>query len=129
MWMAHHYPEDYDRCFRVAGRHLCRRCFILYPVAFVTLALAQAGLRWPRHLDPWLLVLLPLPGVIEFVAEHRHWIAYRPALQELLAVPMGIGLGVGFFRYLHHPGDLLFWGIVAVYAGVCAISALWRAPA
>ena len=93
MWMAHHYPEDYDRCVRIGRSHLCRRCLALYPAAFVALGLALAGLRWPHPLDPWLLVLLPLPGVIEFVAEHRGWIGYRPRLQQVLAVPMGVGPG------------------------------------
>ncbi len=123
MWMAHHYPEDYDRCVRIGRSHVCRRCLALYPAAFAALALALAGLRWPRPLDPWLLVLLPLPGVIEFVAEHRGAITYHPFLQQLLAVPMGVALGVGFDRYLHHPGDPLFWGVVVGYSAICAAAA------
>lgn len=124
MWMAHHYPEDYDRCVRLGRNHVCRRCLVLYPAAFAALALALAGVRWPHPLDPWLLVLLPLPGVIEFVAEHRGWLTYHPHLQQVLALPMGVALGVGFDRYVHHPGDLLFWGVVVAYGGVCAAAAL-----
>ena len=124
MWMAHHYPEDYARCFLVGRSHVCRRCLVLYPVAFAVLALSGAAVRWPRPLDPWLLVLLPLPGVIEFVAEHVGRLDYHPWLQVALAVPMGVALGVGFDRYLHHPADLLFWGVVVVYSGICLAAAL-----
>ena len=124
MWMAHHYPEDYDRCFLIGRSHVCRRCLVLYPVAFAVLALCGAAVRWPRPLDPWLLILLPLPGVIEFVAEHVGLVGYHPWLQVALAVPMGVALGVGFDRYLHHPADLLFWGVVVVYGGICLAAAL-----
>ena len=128
MWMAHHYPEDYDRCVLIGRSHICRRCLVLYPLAFAVLALAGAGVRWPHPLDPWLLVLLPLPGVVEFVAEHRGWVGYHPVVQSLLTVPLAVALGVGFDRYLHHPGDLLFWGVVVAYGGVCAASALINPP-
>ena len=35
MWLSHHWPSDYDRCAVVAGRHVCRRCLVLYPLALV----------------------------------------------------------------------------------------------
>jgi len=128
MWLAHHYPEDYDRCVRLGRRHVCRRCLFLYVPAFATLGLALAGVRPAKAADGWLLVLLPLPGVVEFVAEHLRWSRYHPALQAALAVPMGIALGIGFDRYLHHPGDLWFWGVVLVYGLVCLVAAVvgWR---
>jgi uncharacterized membrane protein len=124
MWLAHHYPEDYDRCVLIGRAHVCRRCAVLYPVAFVALGLALAGVRWTAALDTWLLVLLPLPAVAEFVAEHLGWIAPHPRLQMVLTVPLGVALGVGFDRYLHHPADVLWWGIVAVYGGICLASVL-----
>ena len=89
MWIAHHYPEDYDRCVLIGRTHVCRRCAVLYPVAFLTLGLALAGVRWTTSLDAWLLVLLPLPAVVEFVAEHLGWIAPHPRLQIVLTVPLG----------------------------------------
>ena len=56
MWLAHHWPEHYDRCAVVAGRHVCRRCLVLYPptlaVAFATLG---GLLLWPRSFDPELI--------------------------------------------------------------------------
>jgi hypothetical protein len=124
MWLSHHYPEDYDRCLRVGSRYVCRRCLVLYPVALVAMALALAGARWPKSLDPVLLVVLPLPGVTEFVLEHVGVIGYRPRLQAAATVPLGAALGVGFERYLHRHTDPLFWGMVVLYGAICFASAL-----
>ena len=122
LWIAHHYPEDYDRCVAVGRTHVCRRCLALYPLAFVIMGLTLAGARWPIGLDPVLLVLLPLPSVVEYVLEHVGVVHYQPTRQVLLTLPLAVALGVGFGRYLRHPGDLLFWGVVIVYAGVCVLA-------
>src|SRR4051812_36678566 len=119
LWVAHHYPEDYDRCVLVGRTHVCRRCLALYPVAFVVMGLTLAGVRWPSGLDPWLLVALPVPSVVEFVLEHLGAVRYQPRRQVMLTIPLAVALGVGFARYLRHPADLLFWGIVVAYGGVC----------
>ncbi|HEY5155240.1 MAG TPA: hypothetical protein VIJ47_10935 [Acidimicrobiales bacterium] len=119
LWIAHHYPEDYDRCVTVGRTHVCRRCLALYPVAFVVMVLTLGGARWPADLDAVLLVVLPLPSVVEFVAEHLGVIRYQPTRQVVLTVPLAVALGVGFGRYLRHPSDPLFWAIVVGYGGVC----------
>jgi len=119
LWLAHHYPDDYDRCVVIGRAHVCRRCLALYPVAFAVMALALAGVRWPRAIDPWLLIALPVPSVIEFVLEHLGVVGYQPRRQVLLTIPLAFALGVGFARYLHRPTDPLFWGVVVGYAGIC----------
>jgi len=122
MWLAHHYREDYGRCVLIGRTHVCRRCLVLYPVAFAVMVLAQAGLRWPSSLDPLLLVLLPLPAVAEFVLEARGRLAYRPARQAALTLPLAAALGAGFDRYFDRHTDPLFWGVVVVYGGICVSS-------
>jgi hypothetical protein len=128
MWLAHHYPDDYDRCVTLGRTHVCRRCLVLYPVAFVVMGLALAGVRWPEALDPWLLVLLPAPAMAEFVLEHLGVVRYQPLRQTALTVPMAVALGVGFARYLDHQGDPLFWGVVVAYSfiGLGATIIGWR---
>jgi hypothetical protein len=122
LWLAHHYPDDYDRCVVIGRSHVCRRCLALYPVAFAVMALALAAGRGPSAADPWLLVLLPLPSVVEFVLEHLGAIRHQPVRQVVLTVPLAVALGIGFARYLHRPTDPLFWAVVVGYAGICLVA-------
>ncbi|WP_334143612.1 hypothetical protein [Rhabdothermincola sp.] len=126
LWLSHHFPEHYDRCAVIAGRHICRRCLVLYPLAFVVMGLGLAGVHWPPALDPVALWLLPLPAVVEFVLEHRGVLAYHPVRQVLLTIPLALGLGRGFTLYLQDPGSRLFWSVVVVYGGLCLAAALLR---
>lgn len=126
LWLSHHRPEHLDRCVVVAGWPVCRRCLVLYPLAFAVAGLSLAGLGWPEGLDPWLLVLLPLPAVVELCLEQARRIGYRPARQVALTVPAALALGRGFARYLEDPTDLLFWAVVVGYGGVCLAFIGWR---
>jgi len=123
LWLSHHDPNAYDRCVLVAGRQVCRRCLVLYPLAFVVLVVAQAS-GWSGPTEALALVALPLPAVIEFVLEHRGVVRYSPVRQMLVTIPLAVALGAGFDRYLDRPGDVLFWSIVVGYTAVCLWSAL-----
>jgi peptidoglycan/LPS O-acetylase OafA/YrhL len=125
LWLAHHYPEDYDRCVVVAGRHVCRRCLALYPLALVVLV-ATAGWRPPLALDVALVAGLPLLGVAEFVAEHLGAVAHHARRQVLATLPVGVGAGRGLARYLDDHLDPLFWSVVVLYGAVCAAAAWVR---
>lgn len=126
LWLSHHQPEHYDRCITVGRRAICRRCAVLYPLAFVVAALSLAGIGWPDALDPWLLALLPLPAVVEFCLEQSGRLAYDVGRQILVTVPLAVALGRGFARYIEDPTDLLFWAMVLVYGGLCLGFLGWR---
>jgi hypothetical protein len=123
MWLSHHFPEQYDRCVRVGDRHVCRRCLALYPLAFAVMLVSLVG-PWPGSTDAWVLVLLPLPSVVEFVLEHVHLVGYQPLRQVVLTIPLAIALGRGFALYVHDPTSRLFWGVVLAYGGICVAAAV-----
>jgi len=125
LWLAHHFPEDYDRCVRIGRTHVCRRCLVLYPVAFAVLA-ATAGWHPPTALDVALVAGVPLPGIAEFVAEHLGALRYSPGRQVAGTVVVAIGGGRGLARYFTDHADLLFWAAVVVYGAVCAAAAWAR---
>lgn len=116
MWLAHHHDAQLDRCWRAGDVLVCRRCTLLWPLAFAVMAAVLAGTWWPVGADPWLLVLLPLPGVVEFLLEHAGVLRYRKWRQLLLTVPVAIAIGRLLARYLDDQGDGLFWVIVWGYA-------------
>ncbi len=124
MFLSHHWPSRYDRCVVIGGRHVCRRCIVLYPVALAVCALAAAGVTWPTRLDPWVLWLLPLPGVIEFSLDALGVIRHHPWRQGAVSALLAIAYGKVLWRYLQHPGDALAWGVVAVDCGACFVAAL-----
>lgn len=125
MWLAHHYPEDYDRCIVIGRSHVCRRCAVLYPLAIVVMV-ATLGWHPASGVDVALVVLLPLPAVLELVLEQFDILRYQPVRQVVVTVPLAVGLGRGFAIYLDDQTSRLFWGVVIVYAGVCGLAVLLR---
>ena len=119
MWLSHHWPDAYDRCAVVGGMHICRRCLVLYPVALVAGVLISIGSWWPDGLNPWVLWLLPLPGVIEFVLDNLGVIDYSPVRQMWLSGAGAIAAGVGYSMYIQDTFDGTVWTVVGVYTAVC----------
>lgn len=118
LWLSHHWPHDYDRCVVVGSRHVCRRCLVTYPLAFAVLVLGVAGLRAPAGWELAGYALLPLPALAEFVVEHLGHTRHSPRRLVAVSIPLGIGLGLGFTRYVHDPTDPWFWAITVIDAGV-----------
>ncbi|NLD76231.1 MAG: hypothetical protein GX643_06155 [Acidimicrobiales bacterium] len=130
LWLSHHWPEDYDRCAVVGGLHVCRRCLVLYPLALVAGVAVSLGSWWDHSLDPWVLWLMPLPGVIEFVLDNLRIISYRPVRQMVLSAGGAIAAGVGYVRYLDDTTDRLAWTVLLVYTAAtlsaAIVGGLWR---
>lgn len=123
---AHHPPDQHERCVVVDGRYVCRRCSVLYPLAFLVLALSLSGLSWPSGWDRVLLLTLPIPAVAELVFEHTGLIRYARRRQVALTVLAAPALGRGLWRYLDHHRDHLFWTMVVVFAGIGSLSSLFN---
>ena len=124
IWLAHHWPDEYDRCVLVGRRHICRRCIVMYPIAFAVIALSLAGVALPTPWSQLALVFLPLPALVEFVGEHLGSWRYSATRQSVLGALQGLGLGIGLGRYLDSPTDPWFWGVGLTYSAVAGISAL-----
>jgi hypothetical protein len=118
LWLSHHWPDDYERCTLVRGRHVCRRCSWMYPIAFVVLAAGVLGARPPAPLEIVGYAVLTLPALVDFVLEHLGRLGPSARRMVAVSVPLGVGLGLGFTRYVHAPGDLWFWLITVTYAAV-----------
>lgn len=123
MWLSHHWPDGYDRCAVVAGRHVCRRCVFMYPIAAVAAVVASVGPWWPRDLDPVLIPLLPFPAVVDFVLDNLGIVRYSPVRQAALSAIGALAAGAGYVRYLDRLGDPVVWSTVVVYGLTCAIAA------
>lgn len=124
LWLSHHWPSGYDRCAVVAGRHVCRRCLWMYPTALVAGVLAGIGVTWPGGLDPWLIWLLPLPAVIDFVADNLALARYSAQRQAWLSALGAVAAGKGYIRYLDDQTDPLVIGVVLTYGAVCLVSVI-----
>ncbi len=126
MVWSHHWPDELDRCTVIGGKHVCRRCLVLYPVSFAVLALSLIGIHWPGRLDTLALFALPLPVVVDFIGEQVGIFRYSAKRQVATTALAALALGRSFDRYLHHNGDGAFWAMALIYGGLCAFTVLCR---
>ena len=103
---------------RLGSVHVCRRCLVLYPLAIAVAVIAVLA-DVPSTVTAAALVLLPLPAVVEWWAEHLGRTPHRPTRLVAVTVLLAAGLGAGFARYFDDATDALFWGVVVVYGGAC----------
>jgi hypothetical protein len=123
MWLAHHSPEHLDRCVRVGRHHVCRRCAVLYPVAVLS-AVAVLVFDPPQTVMVLALWVLPIPMVLEWVAEHLGGWRYSPARQVVVTAVGAPALGVALAWHAVEP---FVWAAtlpVLVWTVICLVSAL-----
>lgn len=127
MWLSHHGPDQFDRCLLIGRRRVCRRCLVLYPLAFVCLI---AVLVVSSRSSPgwWIAVwwLLPVPALVDWIGELVGRWAYSARRQVLVTVFAAPALGSGLAWWLFQPGapvvmaPFLTYGVVSM--GVWAVS-------
>jgi uncharacterized membrane protein len=96
-WLSHHPPDERDRCYRLAGLHVCARCLGTYPVLAAGF-FAQFALHAPlsNPLDVPLGVALVVPATLDWA-----WGRFRPhAFSNLWRTWTGALLGLGLARSL-----------------------------
>ena len=45
IWLSHHWQDQHDRCVRLGGHSVCRRCLVLYPLVVLWAGLTQRKKR------------------------------------------------------------------------------------
>ncbi len=125
LWLSHHHPEDHDRCVRLGAWPVCRRCLLLWPLAYSLIAV-QVVLRSPaNHPLDLLLPLLLLAPVVEFLEVHMGWRAYSPGRTWLLTPLLAVAVARLLYRCMVTPWDPVTWAVILV-AGVPCAWAAWR---
>ena len=127
MWLSHPWPSEYDPCVVVGDRLVCRRCLVLYPLSLLAAVVLGLVVSWPERLDEWFLWLLPVPAVVDFVAEQLRLVRHSPRRQVAVTALLAVACGRLYVRYLDDLNDGLVWSVVTTYAGICVGAWLLRA--
>lgn len=125
MWLSHHWPDEYERCTVIRGRHVCRRCLTLYGSSLLVASMVLAGVAvFPASVELWLIWGLCLPATVDFVGEQLGWFRYSARRQVAVTLVLGPALGVGFAHELVDRWSWEFWGPVLVFCTVWFVAAL-----
>ncbi len=131
--LAHHHPDQRERCVVIGRRPVCRRCLVLYPLLLAVFVATAGGVldvvpaSWR---EPWLW-LLPLPAALEYSGEAFGRLSYSIRRQVLVSVLQAVGGGAGFAWELQAHSTVSFWRATASY-GVAALTVTgmgWRSQA
>ena len=85
-----------------------------------------ATLEWHPDgpMDVAVMVVLPLPALVELSLEQRGVLTYDARRQVIVTVPLALGLGRGFAIYLDDQTSRLFWGVVVAYTAIAVTMVL-----
>lgn len=117
MWLAHHWPEHYaERCVKLGGRHVCRRCFSLYPLGILVAVLSTRGITpWPASLDPAAIWILSIPATIAYCAEALNLIGYSAKVQVSTTIIAALAFGRGLGYEFEQRWSSEFWGPICFF--------------
>ena len=128
IWRTHHWAAEYDRCAVVGGRHVCRRCLTLYPIALVVMTLSLMGVPpWPAELDVWFVWGLCIPATLDFMAEKLAGVAYSPRRQVIVTALVAVAVGRGLAHEIDDRWTWIFWGPVLVFGSLWFLAAVTKA--
>lgn len=128
LWLAHHWPDEYERCAVVGGRHVCRRCLTLYPLAILTAVLGFAGLvPWPASLDLFFIWGLCLPATAEFLGEKLLGWSYNATRQVAVTALLAPAFGRGLFYEIQDRWSVEFWGPIILFGAMWGFAAVREA--
>ena len=96
-FLAHHRPDEYDRCYAVGGLHLCARCVGLYPALALLLALQLTGVVGAVRAEWAVLYLLPLPAIFSWARRRLTGAAGSNPVSTVTGALLGVALGRGIF--------------------------------
>jgi len=125
LWLSHHHPDQHHRCVRVGRVHICRRCLLLWPLAYGLIALQVAARAPATHPFDLLLPLFLLPPVLEFLEVHTGLRPYSAPRTWLLTPFLALAVGRLLYRCMAIPWDLTTWAVILVAGLPCAWAA-WR---
>ena len=121
-WLAHHYPEDYRRCYPIGSVRICARCAGLYPALLAGLAL-QIGLgattRWPR--EEWIVLALTLPAVADWAIGRFDPASGTNLIRSATGILLGVALSRTIYLNMVHPAN---WLSVTHFAGLAVIAGI-----
>lgn len=113
LFISHHFPKDYDRCFIIhLGKMklpVCSRCIALYPTMLALLILQFTLLKIPQSLDPLFIFIFPLPAFVEWGLRKANAIKSSNVARVITGILFGAGLSRGFYYYLRNPLHPLAW--------------------
>ncbi|MBI5482596.1 MAG: DUF2085 domain-containing protein [Deltaproteobacteria bacterium] len=125
--LAHHRPDEYDRCYSLGGVHLCARCAGLYPALALLLALQLQGVVGAIRAEWAVLYLLPMPAIFSWARRRLTGAAGSNPVSTVTGALLGVALGRGIFLYLRDHGSVAFWvQAVALVVVVLTVEILAR---
>ncbi len=133
IWLSHRHPDPSsdapfgDRCVKIGGHWVCRRCSVLYPIGVIVAFLYAAGIGWPESWDMTAIWLLCIPATVAYCGQALGLFEYNTRVQTatMAVSALGFGRGLGYEFTQRWSGE--FWWPVTVFGGLWFFATLFGA--